>query len=392
MAGVDTKTIPSRAEDPLLQWRSQFPILDQCIYLISNSLGAMPAQTAASLQEYAHTWKTRGVQAWEEGWWEMAVSVGDTIGRIIGAQPGEISMHQNVTLAEAIVFSALKVTPSRNKIVYSQMNFPSVRYFYQAQPELQVEIVACPDGVTVPLQAMLDAIDERTLAVPLSHVIFKSGFVQDVAAIVDKAHRVGAIVILDTYQSCGALPFNVKEMEVDVVVGGSVKWLCGGPGVAYLYIRPDLRRRLEPKLTGWMAHQRPFQFEEEMVFSDSAYRFLNGTPNIPGLYAARCGYEIVAEIGVDRIRKKSLRLTQRIIELADEFGFELKTPRNARQRGGAVSVHPPRAEGVSREMLRRNIQIDYRPGAGIRIAPHFYNSEAEVEWALFEMKSIVEGS
>ncbi len=391
MAGVDAKTIPPQVVDPLLEWRSQFPILDQCTYLISNSLGAMPAQTAGSLQEYAHTWNTRGVQAWEEGWWEMAVSVGDTIGRIIGADPGEVSMHQNVTLAEAIVFSALKVTPGRNKIVYSQLNFPSVRYFYQAQPELEVEVVACPDGMTVPLQAMLDAIDERTLAVPVSHVVFKSAFVQDVAAIVDKAHRVGALVILDTYQSCGALPFNVKEMEVDVVIGGSVKWLCGGPGVAYLYIRPDLRRRLVPKLTGWMAHQRPFQFEEEMVFSDSAYRFLNGTPNIPGLYAARRGYEIVAEIGVDRIREKSMRLTQRIIELADEFGFELKTPRNAKQRGSAVSVRPPRSQEVSREMLHRNIQIDYRPGAGIRIAPHFYNSEAEVESALFEMKSIVEG-
>ncbi|MDA2924168.1 aminotransferase class V-fold PLP-dependent enzyme, partial [Acidobacteria bacterium AH-259-L09] len=356
----------------------------------SNSLGAMPRSVYASLQEYADTWASRGVRAWEEEWWEMPVSVGDLIAKIIGADPGQVSMHPNVTLAEAIVFSSLEVSPKRNKIVYSELNFPSIRYFYQAQPDVEIHVVPCPDGMSVPLEELLDAIDERTLAVPISHVVYKSSFLQDVHAVIEKAHSMGAFVILDTYQSCGAVPFNVKELHADFVIGGSVKWLCGGPGVAYLYVCPELSQKLEPKLTGWLAHQRPFAFEPEMEYVDSAFRFLNGTPNIPGLYAARCGYEIIAQVGMERIREKSLRLTQRILELADEFGFRVNTPRDPAHRGGAVAVTPPNAPGVGRELLRRNFIVDFRPGAGIRIAPHFYNTMQEVIELMTQMKRIVD--
>ncbi len=375
--------------DELLKWRPEFPILDTCTYLISNSLGAMPRAVHDNLNEFAQTWATRGVRAWEENWWGMAVSAGDSIARIIGANPGEISTHQNVTIAEAILFSACRPTPQRNKIVFSELNFPSVRYFYQAQEGVQVDVVPCPDGITVPLEEMLEAIDERTLLVPISHVIYKSAFLQDAAAIIEKAHQVGAMVALDTYQSCGAVPIDVGLLKPDFLLGGSVKWLCGGPGVTYLYVRPDLRDTLEPRLTGWMAHRRPFQFEPEMEYVDSAYRFLNGTPNIPALYAALAGYKIVAEIGVEPIRAKSLQMTDRVIELADEFGFRVNTPREHARRGGTVSVEPPDAWQVSRELLDRNVMIDYRPGAGIRVAPHFYNTMDEIEHAMAEMKEIV---
>ncbi len=384
-----TQPLTLDSNDLLLKWREEFPILRHTNYLINNSLGAMPRNVYRQMQEFTDTWATRGVKAWEEGWWEMAVSVGDILGRVMGAGPGEISLHQNVTIVQAIVFSALRPTPQRNRVVYSDLNFPSVRYFYQAQEGLDIRVVPCPDGIHVPLDAMLDAIDERTLVVPISHVIFKSAFLQDARAIVRRAHEVGALVVLDTYQSCGAVPFDVRDLDADFVVGGSVKWLCGGPGVAYLWVRPELRDRLQPRFTGWMAHARPFEFEPEMDYSPSAYRFLNGTPNVPGLYAARSGYEIVAEVGVEAIRRKSLRLTDRIIELADEYGFEVNTPRNREQRGGTVSVNPPNAWEVSRRMLDRQIMIDFRPGAGIRVAPHFYNTQQEVEDAMAQMNEIV---
>ncbi len=384
------KTETDVAVDRLLEWREEFPILETCAYLINNSLGAMPRKVFDRVHDFAEMWNTRGVRAWEEGWWEMAVTAGDSIAKIIGAEPGEVSTHQNVTIAEAIVFSAMRPTPNRNKIVYSELNFPSVRYFYQAQENVEVQVVPCPDGITVPLEPLLDAIDERTLLVPVSHVIFKSAFLQDAQAIIEKAHSVGAMVVLDTYQSCGAVPIDVKRLKADFVVGGSVKWLCGGPGVTYLYVRPDVRDTLEPRLTGWMAHDRPFGFEPEMDYTRSAYRFLNGTPNVPALYAASAGYEIIAEIGVEPIREKSLRMTQRIFELADEYGFPVNTPREASRRGGTVSVNPPDAWRVSRELLARNVMIDYRPGAGIRVAPHFYNTIDEVERAMAEMKDIVE--
>lgn len=383
-------TSAPETDDALLQWRDEFPILEHTNYLISNSLGAMPRRVYDQMREFADTWGTRGVRAWEEGWWEMAVSVGDILGRVIGAQPGEISLHQNVTIVEAIVFSALRPTPERNRVVYSDLNFPSIRYFYQAQEGIEIQTVPSPDGIHVPPEAMLEAIDERTLVVPISHVIFKSAFLQDAEAIVRRAHEVGALVVLDTYQSCGTVPFDVHRLGADFVVGGSVKWLCGGPGVAYLWVRPELRDSLQPRFTGWMAHARPFDFDPEMEYVSSAYRFLNGTPNVPALYAARSGYEILAEIGVEPIRRKSIRLTQRIIELADGFGFEVNSPRDPERRGGTVSVNPPNAWEVSRKMLDRQIMIDFRPGAGIRMAPHFYNTLQEVEDAMAQMNEIVQ--
>ncbi len=374
--------------DELLKWRKEFPILDESVYMISNSLGAMPRAVYDSLREYADTWNHRGVRAWDEGWWEMAVAVGDLVGRIIGAGPEEVSTHQNVTLAEAIVFSSLPRDKRRNKVVYSELNFPSVRYFYQAQEGIEIVATPCPDGITAPLEPLLEAIDERTLAVPISHVIFKSAYLQDVKPIIEKAHSVGAYVILDTYQSCGAVPFDVQELGADFVIGGSVKWLCGGPGVAYLWVNPQVRDRLQPRLTGWMAHEHPFEFLPQMEYSRSGFRFLNGTPNVPALYAARCGYRIIGEIGVDRIRAKSVRMTERLIELALERGFRVNSPRDPARRGGTVSIQPPDAKRVSQELIRRGFLVDYRPGAGVRVAPHFYNTMEEVEATVEEMSRI----
>ncbi len=315
--------------DELLKWRSEFPILDKTVYLISHSLGAMPKATYDRLHEYADMWATRGVRAWAEGWWDMPVTVGNDVARLIGAEPGTIVMHQNVSICQSLILSCLEPTPKRNKIVYSELNFPSVMYVYEAHArdgKLRIETVPSDDGMTVSLERFLEAIDEETLLVPFSHVLFKSGFLQNAKAITERAHEVGAMVVLDTYQSAGTVPFSVKELGVDFATGGSVKWLCGGPGAGYLYVRPELQNKLEPKTTGWMAHEHPFAFETELHYAPNITRFLHGSPAIPALYAAQSGYKIINEIGVEKIREKSVRQTTRLIELAQEAGFNEPVP------------------------------------------------------------------
>jgi kynureninase len=380
--------------DELLKWRGEFPILEKSVYLISHSLGAMPRATFARLQEYAEAWAMRGVRAWAEGWWEMPVTLGDEVARIIGADPGTIAMHQNVSICQSLILSCFDPLPKRNKIVYSELNFPSVMYVYEAHARggrLRIETVKSDDGITVPLERMLAAIDEETLLVPVSHVLFKSAFVQDARAIIERAHEVGAMVVLDTYQSAGTLPFSVKELNVDFATGGSVKWLCGGPGAGYLYVRPDLQKRLEPKTTGWMAHESPFAFEGGAIrYAPNITRFLHGSPAIPALYAAESGYHIINEIGVEKIRAKSVRQTTRLIELAEAAGLRVTSPHDASKRGGTITIAVEHAAAITSELIRREFIVDYRPGAGIRISPHFYTKDEELELVIREMRNILD--
>jgi kynureninase len=377
--------------DELLKWRKEFPILEKTVYLISHSLGAMPRATYDQLHEYADAWATRGVRAWAEGWWDMPVTIGNEIARIIGADPGTVVMHQNVSICQSLILSCFEPSPERNKIVYSELNFPSVMYVYEAHArsgKLRIETVKSDDGITVSLQRMLDAIDETTLLVPFSHVLFKSAFLQDAKAIIDKAHEVGAMVILDTYQSAGTVPFSVKELNVDFATGGSVKWLCGGPGAGYLYIRPDLHSSLQPKTTGWMAHENPFAFDTKLHYAADVTRFLHGSPGIPALFAAKAGYAIINEIGVDKIRAKNVRQTEHLIRLAEEAGFQVTSPRDPALRGGTITIAHEHAGAVAKELIRREFIIDFRPGAGIRISPHFYTTDRELELIVEEMKKI----
>lgn len=367
----------------LLDYRSEFPILEHTTYLINHSLGAMPRAAEDGLAAYARTWRERGIRAWGEGWWELPLTVGDQVGRIVGAPPGTTVMHQNVAVAEAVVLSCFEPTPARNRVVYERGNFPSVRYLYQAQRDL--EVVVCEDA-----EAIVDAIDERTLLVPISHVLFKSGEIQDVERIVARAHEAGAHVILDAYQSAGIVPLDVTALGVDFAVGGSVKWLCGGPGNGWLYIRPDLVERLEPRFTGWQAHEQPFAFEEEMRYAQGVARFLTGTPNVPAHHAATAGYGLIEEIGVERIRANSLRQTDLLIRLADEAGYEVVSPREHARRGGTVTVRVDDFAAVHRELTERQVLCDFRPGAGIRLGPHYFTTDAELEYAIAEIGAILE--
>ena len=378
--------------DPLLRYRPEFPILERTNYMISNSLGAMPRAVYQALAGYADTWATRGVRAWEERWWMLAVEVGNELGALMNAPQNSVSVHQNVTTCQAVVASCFDFSGTRNKVVYSDMNFPSVMYFWESQRQhgARVHMIKTDDGITVPTERVLDAIDEQTLIVPISHVIFRSSYINDAQAIIEKAHKVGAHVVLDTFQSLGSIPVDVQALNVDFACGGVLKWLCGGPGVGYLYVRPDLGQKLQPRLTGWFAHENPFGFETGAIrYSEPPFRFMNGTSHIPALEACRPGLKVITEVGVKNIREKSKRQTARLIELADQQGWRVNTPRDPEKRGGTVSIDMPNSQAVSRELLAREILVDWRPKAGVRFSPHFYNTDDEVSAAIAAVADIL---
>lgn len=379
------------AHADLLRYRAQFPILEHTNYLINNSLGAMPRAVHEEVQSFAQSWATRGVRAWHEGWWEMSVTTGDLLAPTLGVAPGNVSMHQNVSVAAHLFFSCFDYPPERNKIVYSALNFPSVMYVAEGERRRGAEIVMVPseDGLGIDTERLLAAIDERTRLVPVSHVLFRSAFIQDAQAIARRCREVGAVLLLDVYQSAGAVPVAAEAWGVDAVVGGSVKWLCGGPGAGFLWVRPDLGATLRPAATGWQADEEPFAFRPGPVrYADGPWRFLTGTPNIPALYSCRPGYRIIAEVGVAKIRERSLGLTQRLLDAADAAGFEVRTPRDPERRGGTVSVWHPEAERLCRELLAREVICDYRPQGGVRLSPHFYNTEEECDRAIALMAEL----
>lgn len=375
----------------LLALRGEFPILGKTTYLINNSLGAMPGRAREEVNRFADQWETRGVRAWSEGWWEMSVETGSLLAPLLGVPPGTISMHQNVAVAAGIFVSALDYPADRNRIVYTELNFPNVMYLMEGERRKGAEIVTVPsdDGIGVPTERLLAAIDERTRLVPISHVLFRSAFIQDAEAIARRCREVGALLLLDVYQSAGAVPIELEAWGVDAAVGGSVKWLCGGPGAGFLWVRPGLAETLEPTLTGWQADEEPFAFRTGPIhYAENPWRFLTGTPNIPALFSCRAGYEIVAGVGSKRIRERSMALTRYLMDLAEDAGFELRTPRDPERRGGTVSVWHEEAERLCHELIAREIICDYRPRAGIRLSPHFYNTEEECEHAIRTLRSL----
>jgi kynureninase len=360
--------------------------------MISNSLGAMPRGAAEALAAYAQAWATRGVRAWEERWWEMAREVGDRVAGIIGAPAGSVSMHENVTTAAMVALSSVVPRPDRNRIVCLAADFPSTIYLYRAHKNAGFDLTLVPaePDLTVRVERVVEAIDERTAFVSISHVLFKTSFIVDVLPIVARSHEVGATVLVDGYQSAGIIPVDVRALGVDFFVGGCLKWLCGGPGTAFLYTRADLAATLRPRFTGWFAERAPFTFDVETTgVRDDGMRMMNGTPAIPAYYAALPGLDIVAAVGVDRIRARSKELTARLLALADRHGFSSIATRDPDRLAGTVAVDPPDALAVSRALKARDFVVDYRPGVGIRVSPHFYNTPDEVDRLMAEMTRIV---
>lgn len=385
--------------DDLLSWRHEFPILERTVYLINNSLGAMPRGVRAELDRFAAAWEERGVRAWHEGWWEMAVETGDQLAPILGVAAGEIAMHQNVSLATAVFLSAIDYPEERNRIVSTELDFPTLGYLLEGERRKGAELVRVPspDGIGVETEALVGAIDERTRLVVVSHVLFRSAYVIDVAAVARHCREVGALLLLDVYQSAGTVPIRLADWRVDAAVGGSVKFLCGGPGAAYLWVDPELLPTLEPTVTGWQADREPFAFRPGPIERpDSAWRLLTGTPNIPALHACRPGHRIVAEVGVERIRERSKVLTRELVDGISrpemhELGFALRSPHDAERRGGAVTVWHQRAGEIGDALLERDIVCDVRAGSGIRLAPHFYNTIDECRTALAALGEIARG-
>ena len=370
------------AADPLLEWRREFPTTEATLHFISHSLGAMPRGAEASLAEYAATWRLRGIRAWEERWFELPAQVGDVLGGLIGAEPGAVSVHPNVTLAQAVALSAVEFRAPRNRLVCTAEDFPSVLYLYEGLARRGAEIVRVPaaGGRELREADVVAAIDERTALVAISSVLFRSSQIVDLAPIARRAREAGALTLIDAYQMVGTVPVDVQALGLDMLTGGSVKWLCGGPGVGYLYVRPALAAELRPALTGWMAHRAPFAFDSgPMDWDEGPRRFLTGTPSIPALMAARPGFEIVSRIGVPAIREKSLRQTGRMIEWADELGLVVGSPRAPERRGGTVVLNVPHAAEVCAALLAADVLLDYRPDVGLRLAPHFYTSDEEID-------------
>jgi kynureninase len=352
----------------------------------------MPRKAAEYLQQFADTWSARGVRAWHEGWWEIGRETGNLLAPVLGVAADTISMHQNVTVAQAIIASCFSYDGPRRRIVMTELEFPSNHYLFEGFRRYGAEIVyvPAPDPVRLDLERFLDAIDERTILVPLSLVLFRSGAITDARAVIEKAHRVGAHVIVDVYQAAGTVPLSLAEWNADFAVGGSVKWLCGGPGAGYLYVRPDLAGRLHPSIVGWAAHESPFEFASGPIrHAGNPERFQSGTPNVPSLYSARAGYEIVASIGVPAIRERSLALTRRLMDAVIAAGFRVNTPAADHERGGSVVVDVPNGAAVAEELIRRGVIVDHRPGAGLRMAPHFYNTEDEIDRATAVLTQIV---
>ena len=378
------------AIDPLLKWRAEFPILEKkAAYLINNSLGAMPRQVYDGLKAYADSWAEEGVVAWKK-WLPMVAQTAEMIGRIIHAPQGTMMMHQNVSTLISILISGLDFE-KRNKVVLTELNFPSVVYNWMAQRKRGGEIhtVRSRDGLAIEAEDLVRAIDSRTAAVSLDLVLFRSSALVDVAPVIEAAHRHGAVVILDAYQGTGAVPIDVRALDVDFLVGGSVKWLCGGSGAAYLYARQDLIEEYQPTVTGWFSDKRPFDFRVgEIDYAADAHRFMGGTPSVPALYAARAGYEIIGRVGVEAIREKSKRQTELLVELAREQGLKVNTPLDPQRRGGTVCVDFEFSEDASDKLIERGFIIDHRPSGGIRISPHFYNSDEECRAIMEEIRRL----
>ena len=371
----------------MIRYREEFPTLSSGIHLLSHSLGPVPRAVRESMTEYYEAWEHHTSEdAWATSWWTLSRRVGDRIARILGGAPGSVQIQSNASIALATVASCFDFqSGSRSKVVTTSLDFPSMEYFWDGQRQIgaNIEVVPSTNGVSVPLERILDAIDTSTCLVALSHTSYRSSWRVDARAIVDRAHAKGALVLLDVYQSAGVVQLNAADWNVDFLIGGTIKWLCGGPSSGYLYVRPDLQRDLRPRLTGWVAHDSPFDFAQApMRYAKSVRRFAQGTPSIPALYSAIPGLEIIEAVGVPEIAAESQRRTQSMIEFAHARGWTINTPLETSQRGGTVMIGVDNAQLMAERLAERRVFVDWRPGAGLRISPHFFNTDEEIEEAL----------
>ena len=378
------------ARPDLLEYRREFPILARKTYLNSCSLGALSSRSMAGLAEFQAEWNERGAAAWYDGWIPKLDELRAAYGRAIGAGRGEVALSPNVSTALSTVASCLEYG-ERPRVVVADVDFPTIAHQWLAKQRLGVEVVSVPsDGrVRVPLERWEAAIDERTVLVATSHVLYTSGQVQDVRAIAEIAHRKGALCLVDAYQSAGQLPLDVGELDADFVVGGSLKWLLGGQGMAFLWVRPGLIRELEPTVTGWFAVDSQFSFENARLrFREDAVRFEYGTPSVPSMYAALGGLSLVEEVGIPRIRERTDFLTRDLVARLRDHGFGLRVPASPEEHAAITMVEVPDAAATVAGLAERGVIADHRFGM-LRLSPYFYNTEEENAGAVAALAEVV---
>ncbi len=377
---------------PSASRREDYPILATSVYMNSNSMGAMPRAARDGLGEYLDTWEREGVEAWDR-WPDVIDETADGIARFFGGAPGHTALNQNVAFFQAAVASTIDFSKPRNKVVTEALMFPNVIYVWERFGSLgaRLHLVPSDDGMHIRAERILEAIDEETAIVSISHAVYVSGALLDVTAICRRAHEVGALVMVDVYQTLGVVPFDVNEWGADFVVGGSHKWMCGGPGTAFLYARPEVLPTLRPRTTGWFAHADPFAFEPAPIrYAEGAWRLMGGTPSVPAYFVARAAQKNLHELGIERIRAHNLALSRIVIERAQAAGLTVHSPLEDERRTGFVAVDFPGSQEVSRRLVEERFKHDWRPGCGLRIGPHFYNTEAEVQRFMDRMIELVE--
>jgi kynureninase len=369
--------------EPLSTVRAEFPLLETCVYLNSNSTGAIPRGAKAALDEYWRTVEQWRDEAWNQ-WWDDLHAYADELASLINAPAGSVVCDANVSTLFSRVMSCFDYR-DRPRVVTSNREFPSLPHILRAFERYGAEPVIVPsrDGVEIDAERLVREIDERTQLVCVSHATFETGALLDVAPIVRRAREVGALVVLDAYQSVGVVPLDVKASGVDLVLGGAHKWLCGSCESAFLYIRPALLPHLRPAATGWIASADPMSFGPPKGWATDARRFAGGTPAVLPALFSRPGLAIIRDLGVSAIRRQSLVQTDYIIDRADQAGLVVVTPRPHERRGGIVALRFPGDETVARQLIASGFVCSYR--GGLRIAPHFYNTDEEVDQFVDEL-------
>ncbi len=365
------------------RYRPEFPVFESARYLNTCSLGALSLRARAALGEFAELWSRWGASAWYEHWLNAADDVRSAFAELIGVDRSETALAPSISGALATLTSAIDFR-QRPRVITTELDFPTLVYHFKAKQASGVETVILPssDGISVSLEAFANAVDERTALLATSHVYFTSGAVQDVAGLARLAHEHGALLLIDAYQSTGQIPVDARELDVDILISGALKWLLGGAGLAYLFVRRSLAERLEPTVVSWFGIEDQFSFDPcTLDLRPDARRFELGTPAVPTLYTARAGLGMVLEIGVERIRQRISSLSEDLRERALARGLRVRGAGKREARSGIVMVeHENPAEAV-RRLSEGGVIADYRPGA-VRLSPHFYNTTDDSEAAI----------
>jgi selenocysteine lyase/cysteine desulfurase len=359
--------------------RAEFPLLGRFIYFNACSLGPLPRAGQEALARYARDWDEKGTPVWYSDWLPLLAHFRERIGELLKAPTGSTAIAPSVSVALTTLASGLPLPEGRNKVLIGELDFPTIGHQWLSRPDVVVEFVPSRDGMTIPPEAFAERLDDRTALVATTHLFYTTGYLQDVRAIADAAHARGALCLIDGYQTCGCVPLDVEAMGCDAFVGGCLKWLSGGPGNAFLYVRSDLIPRVRPQGTGWFATRDPFSFTlQELVFADDARRLETGTWAIPSHYVGLAGLELILDVGVANIQERLRDLTGRILERCDQAGVRTFTPRERERRCGIVTLECDHPEEVEAALHADGVIVDSRPGR-VRLSPHWCVTEDELE-------------